>query len=262
MSQSIIDYDKRYRANYMADFADLAEADRMLSVSKSIRCWLAGQDDGKILDYGCGQGRYFPVWRDLFPNAELFGAEISDVAIDLIEKNFADMKGRVFKIDSGRATSVEDGCFDLIFSIEVMEHIERLQDYLEDIFRLLREGGRFVWTTPCANALSLEWLAGMISGGIQSTNEGFRRYRWEDPAHLRRLKTRELTQMLEKLGYKNIRYHFRSHFFGTIAYQMWSRLGRKRKLARLLGPVAHTDYCLFRRVPNAASMIGIAEKKR
>jgi SAM-dependent methyltransferase len=260
MSQFNENYDERYRAGYMSDFSDLAEADRMASLRKSVKRWLNGPGIRRVLDYGCGQGRFFPIWQELFPNAELYGAEISDAAIALIRENYADMRGRIFEIENSRALHAQENFFDLILSVEVMEHVENLSTYMEDIFRLLCEGGHFLWTTPCANAFSLEWLAGMVNGGIEPTSEGFRRYRWEDPAHLRRLKTRETARMLANIGYKNIHFNFRTHFFGTLTYQTWLRLGNKKKLVRFFEPIAHLDYVLFRNFPNSASMIGIAEK--
>lgn len=255
-----IDYDNKYRLDYLADFSNLSETDRMMSLTKSVRRWLVGSEIRRVLDYGCGQGRYFPVWRALFPDAKLYGAEISDVAIGLIKKNYSDMDGHVFKIENDEVKGAQKSFFDLVISIEVIEHVENLTAYFESTYSLLRDGGYFLWTTPSANAFSLEWLVGVINGGIQPTDEGFRRYRWEDPAHLRRLKSRETAQILQKVGYKNVRFDFRAHFFCTITYQIWLRLGQKNKLARFLRPMAHLDYILFRNFPNSASMIGIAQK--
>ncbi len=255
-------YDQRYKAGYMADFSDLAEADRVISLKNSVHNRIVSLKPRRILDYGCGQGGYFSVWWDLFPNAELYAAEISKEAINLTLKKYPEMKPRISLIEKNNAINLKDRYFDLILSVEVIEHVEELFAYLEDIYRPLSPGGFFIWTTPCGNPYSLEWFRGILMGKIQVTQEGFRRFAWEDSAHLRRLKTNEILSILKNIGYEQVSFNFRSHFFGTIAYQMWLRTPRRIKLGKILLFLAHLDYLLFRRLPNAASMIGIARKPK
>ena len=54
---------------------------------------------------------------------------------------------------------ITDNKFNIITSIEVMEHVEDLTAYVKDIYRLLKPGGIFIWTTPCANKYSIEYLS-------------------------------------------------------------------------------------------------------
>ena len=41
-----------------------------------------------------------------------------------------------------------DDTFDLVTAIEVLEHIEELDQALEEICRVFKPGGRFAFTTP------------------------------------------------------------------------------------------------------------------
>ncbi|MDE5622282.1 MAG: class I SAM-dependent methyltransferase, partial [Alistipes sp.] len=44
----------------------------------------------------------------------------------------------------------DDGSFDCVISFQVIEHIERDAEFVREIHRVLRPGGRFVVTTPNA----------------------------------------------------------------------------------------------------------------
>ncbi|MDE7129687.1 MAG: class I SAM-dependent methyltransferase, partial [Alistipes sp.] len=44
----------------------------------------------------------------------------------------------------------ENGRFDCVISFQVIEHIGRDQDFVREVYRVLRPGGRFIVTTPNA----------------------------------------------------------------------------------------------------------------
>lgn len=44
----------------------------------------------------------------------------------------------------------ESGRFDCVISFQVIEHIERDMDFVREVYRVLRPGGRFILTTPNA----------------------------------------------------------------------------------------------------------------
>jgi len=58
---------------------------------------------------------------------------------------------------SGEAIPLPDACVDLIASEHLLEHVEDIQGLLRESHRLLRPGGRFVFTTP--NFLSYSGMA-------------------------------------------------------------------------------------------------------
>ena len=76
-------YDERYKHGYMQDFSDLYEACRVVTVRETL-AGLPGEPR-RILDYGCGQGRYIDVLRERFPTAPLVGSDISRVALETHE---------------------------------------------------------------------------------------------------------------------------------------------------------------------------------
>jgi ubiquinone/menaquinone biosynthesis C-methylase UbiE len=147
----------------------------------------------------------------------------------------------------------ENNYFDIVLSIEVMEHVEDLNAYLLDVHRLIRPGGTFVWTTPCANRNSIEHMIGILTRSIENTTDGYRRWKWEESSHLRRMRSNEIRQRLEEIGFGKCEFRFRAHVFSYLCTRFC-----KGPLTHLGERLMLLDYLLFRRLPNGASMIGSA----
>jgi ubiquinone/menaquinone biosynthesis C-methylase UbiE len=206
------------------------------------------------MDYGCGSGIYVGLWRDVFPGADLKFCDISSVALDGLVEKYPEYKSSVFLVKDNRAEYADES-FDAVVSVEVMEHVEDLDAHLKDIYRLLKPGGVFVWTTPCSNALSIEHVFNVLTNNIEKTKDGNIRWKWEDPGHLRRLKSGEIKKKLLELGFDDVRFRFRSHFFSLVSVPFCRP--RTMNFAKNL---LMLDYKLFRAIPNGAAMIGCARK--
>jgi SAM-dependent methyltransferase len=50
--------------------------------------------------------------------------------------------------DDMTASKLRDESFDCVVAVEVLEHVERDQDFLRHVHRVLRSGGMFLMTTP------------------------------------------------------------------------------------------------------------------
>jgi len=95
-----------------------------------------------------------------------------------------------------------------------------------------------------------------MTNQIEKTNENYRRWKWEDPTHIRRLKSNEIKSLLNKNGYYKISIRYRSHFFSFICSRLF-----KNRFQKFGERLMLLDYYLFRILPNGASMIGLAIKK-
>lgn len=76
-----------------------------------------------VLDVGCALGDGLPVWKARFPEAELHGTDVSEVAIEQARGFHGD-------IASFRRASFEEisGHYDVIFCSNVLEHFEHYLD--------------------------------------------------------------------------------------------------------------------------------------
>jgi SAM-dependent methyltransferase len=155
----------------------------------------------------------------------------------------------------GRRTLSElDGSFDLIVSIEVLEHVLDLELATREIGRLLAPGGRLVVTTPCANPGSLEWFLNRSRGGLERTADGYGRFATDEPGHLRRLTSRDLRVLLSRAGLVVDRIDFRAQFFTTAIYRLPRRVARFLPRRAQIA-IAMLDWRLLRRCPNGATMV-------
>jgi SAM-dependent methyltransferase len=102
-------------------------------------------DGARVLDNGCGRGDFMRAFEKC--GCEVYGTDL-------------DGNGdRVWKVDlEYESLPFEDAYFDVVFSKSVMEHFYRAENYLNEMFRILKPSslgvGRLIlmvpdWETQC-----------------------------------------------------------------------------------------------------------------
>ncbi|MGM0608820.1 MAG: methyltransferase domain-containing protein [Candidatus Muiribacteriota bacterium] len=247
-------YNNRYSKDYREKLNGY-EIARWEALFDVIKKYVKEPGNKKVLDYGCGSGLYVDLWKLFFNDENLVFCDISSKALGILSQKYPEFKEKVSEIQKDK-TLFDDNSIDLIVSIEVIEHVESFEKYIKEIYRILKPGGIFIWTTPCANILSVEHIYNIFTDNIEKTEEGYRRWKWEDKGHLRRFKSKEIKKLLNKKGFNKVNFRYRAHFFSFLCTRYLMK--KHKKLAEKLMLL---DYKLFRVFPNAASMIGIAIKK-
>lgn len=208
-------YDDRYAGEYMDTDAYSSWAHGGLAGYR-VRQTLA-QVHGhplKILDYGCGQGKWTPLLRDMYPSAEIVGVDISEVAIFKAAKKFPENKFLAF---DGERVPLDDGSFDLVFSFHVLEHVLDVTSSIKDIARLLRPGGSACIIFPCGNPGSFEdRLVNLMEGGrkVSATGESIFFFEMED-GHVRRMTSDETIALFRQQGLAIQVEFYSGHFFAA-----------------------------------------------
>lgn len=100
---------------------------------------------GRALDLGCGDGTLATV---LF--SRLCGVRWTGLDVDPDDARLARSRAVYDRVHTASATAIPepDGSFDLVFSNSVLEHLPPLDEVLDEVWRVLRPGGRFVFTVP------------------------------------------------------------------------------------------------------------------
>jgi SAM-dependent methyltransferase len=98
-------------------------------------------EQARILDAGCGLGLY--VQRFM-----AFSARVHGVDIDADKVRQARALGASVLAASAEALPYQDGCFDVLFSHEVLEHVPDDRAAVREAYRVLRPGGRMVIFAP------------------------------------------------------------------------------------------------------------------
>jgi SAM-dependent methyltransferase len=105
----------------------LADAFRSIAASELLR------PGGRIVDYGCADRPYEPLFRRKFPDY---------VGADLAGNVYADVT-----IAPDGSLPLNDASADCVLSTQVLEHVAQPGAYLAEARRVLRPGGRLVLST-------------------------------------------------------------------------------------------------------------------
>lgn len=92
-------------------------------------------EHGRILDLGCGVNDILERFRT--PDLEVWGTDFQRHTHLKHEAWFRQM-GETGKIP------FDDGTFDVVICISVMEHVAKPEEFLREVYRVLRPGGRFI----------------------------------------------------------------------------------------------------------------------
>lgn len=93
---------------------------------------------GKLLDYGCGSKPY----REIFDNPQYIGVDIN------LPGGHDHSNEQIDFYYDGTTLPFQDASFDAVFSSEVMEHIFNMNESLQEINRVLKPGGKLLFSTP------------------------------------------------------------------------------------------------------------------
>jgi ubiquinone/menaquinone biosynthesis C-methylase UbiE len=100
-----------------------------------------------VLDVGCNTGygtmRFMPVSR------RVVGVDVSPRAIEAARDRAVDGRPE-FVLGGGFDLPFPDGCFDLVTSFQVLEHVPDPLVFLRELARVTRPGGQIVLATPNA----------------------------------------------------------------------------------------------------------------
>lgn len=100
----------------------------------------------KILDVGCGCGFFLEVAKE--KGWEVYGTEFAD---NVVEE--CSLKGFNMQLGSLENVQFENDMFDIIVSIEVIEHLIDPKATVSEMYRIVRPGGCVYITTPNFNSL-------------------------------------------------------------------------------------------------------------
>jgi len=110
------------------------------------------KDGDKFLDIGCGVGIPGRMVKEQRKGCEIWGTDISD---EIINKNNAENLGiKYFQGYAGYNDFLPSDYFDTVFSGELMEHLDDPNVLFAEAYRVLKEGGKFVVSTPQDDAVT------------------------------------------------------------------------------------------------------------
>jgi len=94
---------------------------------------LAGK---RVLDVGCGKGRFARLFQEREPAAEIWGLDISEEMLRFVPPGIRTRAGSMTELP------FEDGFFDAAYATESLEHAVEIEKAVSEICRVVKPGGR------------------------------------------------------------------------------------------------------------------------
>jgi SAM-dependent methyltransferase len=100
----------------------------------------------EVLDYGCGSG--YGCARVAAGARRVVGVDVSAEATEQARRSSAAPNLEFVAIEASRRLPFPDGSFDVVLSLQVIEHVRDPARYLSEARRVLRPHGRLILITP------------------------------------------------------------------------------------------------------------------
>ena len=111
-----------------------------------LKAYILAKDhvSGDLLELGCGEGRGIEELQSLVSSYTAVD-KIREV-IERLGKEYAEVK--FIQANIPPLADLKDNSYDFVVSFQVIEHIKKDRLFLEEIYRVLKPGGKCIITTP------------------------------------------------------------------------------------------------------------------
>lgn len=129
--------------NTRFDSMDSYIADRTEQTNEYLELFRPFADfEGKtVLEIGCNQGYLINSFLQ-HANFNAIGADINEYALEIARETHGD-KIRFIQTTPS-SIPLEDGCVDIIYTIDTIEHLSKIREMFADCYRVLKPGGRMI----------------------------------------------------------------------------------------------------------------------
>jgi 2-polyprenyl-3-methyl-5-hydroxy-6-metoxy-1,4-benzoquinol methylase len=166
---------------------------------------------GRLLDIGCSWGGYLMRMQEL--GWEVYGVDLNAKATEFAREELG-----LTNVHCGFSDDLNfpDGYFDVVHMSMVLEHLHQPAKALQDVWRLLGEGGQLVLSVPDIS-------------GVESRLFKDKFYSLHVPQHLNHFSPQTITCLLERNGFRVERFihkKSRKDFIESAKYANENILGR------------------------------------
>jgi len=159
----------------------------------------------KILDVGAGDGTFldFILHKKKKNIIEAVASELSEEAITVGKKKYP---GIEFKNESLEKLGFKNDFFDTVFAVEVVEHLLDIDQCLDEVNRVLKNGGYFCVTTTDFNLPKKIIIAGLF----------WNKFFYPNNPHIRFFTKDTLVDICKKHGFELVDYKWNRSYFGLM----------------------------------------------
>ena len=123
-------------------------------------------DGLNILDVGCGRGAVAFVAEEYFKPGSFVGADLSFGPIAYCHRTHKYANAAFVQADAEQLP-FRSGYFDVVTNLESSNHYLDLEAFYREVFRLLKPGGKFLYSDCMPADFSARWLVWLRATGFQ-----------------------------------------------------------------------------------------------
>lgn len=110
----------------------------------------------RLLDYGCGDGTFLALLMSGdSPPRDAIGAELDAFQVDDCRRRLGGRPGLSFVAIDALCGPEHREAYDAVVCMEVLEHVVGLDEVIEQLWQLLRPGGRLLASVPVETGIPL-----------------------------------------------------------------------------------------------------------
>jgi ubiquinone/menaquinone biosynthesis C-methylase UbiE len=110
-------------------------------------------EEKDVLDAACGTGYGTFYLSDMARS--VIGLDIDRQAIDYANEHYKRDNINFVRMDISKEIKFPDKYFDTVCSIETIEHLPGIDTYIREVARVLKEGGKYIVSTPYVKKTNL-----------------------------------------------------------------------------------------------------------
>jgi ubiquinone/menaquinone biosynthesis C-methylase UbiE len=135
-----VNYDETYRIGLEHGKVERSNLEANIAFLENLSLLSKTQ---KILEIGCGAGSL----NNHFCNKgfDIIGIDISQVALEKAKQLYGNLS--LYQM-SGDKLEFPDDSFDIVLSFDVFEHIPNIDKHLDEVYRVLKNHGYYLFQTP------------------------------------------------------------------------------------------------------------------
>lgn len=144
------------------DYWDLMAAPRWRV--QTLRALLAEQRPAQVVDLGCGNGALLESLGSAIPNAKRVGIDLAPAQMERNRKEKPHIEWHVADLadTTAKLPDAVEGRFDAVVATEIIEHLERPEDFLALTLKLAKPGGMLYLTTQSGPVHQTEKMVGHV----------------------------------------------------------------------------------------------------
>lgn len=151
-----------------------------------------GSEEKHILEIGCGAGELIKAIKRIYPD---FIFQASDISKSSIKQARKHSHGIDFLAVSGEKLPYKTGSIDVVIMNSVLDHMEKPENSVREVFRVLKKKGIFLSATPIEADLS-------VIHGLFTKFKFFRAHRLKYLGHIHAFNKKTLRRLIKRPGFK------------------------------------------------------------